>query len=323
MCVITKNNSSKESEDKDFLYGGQAVIEGVMMRGKTNMAVAIRNSNNEIILHIEELKSLLKKYKFLNKPFIRGPFVLIDALRMGIRALFISAKESLGEEEAKKELSTGAIAVTFFFSFLIGLVIFVILPTWVSDNLPVWIASILPPSLEGFKKNFIVLNLIEGLIRTILFLGYIALISFMEDIKRVFQYHGEEHKVIYTYEAGKELTVENARPFSCRHPRCGTSFIIMVLLISIILHAFWGWPELWLRIVSRLIMFPVIAGVAYEMTRLAGKKNPLFGILVLPGVWLQVLTTRNPSDDQLEVAIKALLQVLSEKTESLPSIKSS
>lgn len=286
----------------DFLYGGQAVIEGVMMRGKNDMAVAVRKKDNEIFIHKENLNSLIKKYKFLNLPFIRGTFVLIDALRIGINALFISARESLGAEEAEKEFSWSAVAITFFISFSIGIGIFVILPTYITNLI---------------KSNYFVLNLVEGLIRIALFLLYVGAISQMNDIKRVFQYHGAEHKVIYNYESGKELSVENARQFSCRHPRCGTSFIIMVLIISIILHAFWGWPVLWIRIVSRLIMLPLIAGIAYEMTRLAGKKHPLFKVLVLPGVWLQVLTTRNPSDDQLEVAIRALQEVIPKKPEEL------
>jgi len=293
MCVIL----SDKSEDKDFLYGGQAVIEGVMMRGKDTMAVAVRKPDKEITVNTEELNTFLRKYKFLNKPLIRGPFVLIDAFRMGIKALFISARESFGEEEAQKELGLGAVVSTFLIAFLVGIGLFIILPTYLTNFL---------------KTNPFLLNFVEGFVRMVIFLLYIIVISRLEDIKRVFQYHGAEHKVIYTYEAGKELTVENARTFSCLHPRCGTSFIIMVLLLSILLHALWGWPDLWLRIVSRLIMLPIIAAIAYEMTRLAGKNNPFFRLLVLPGVWLQVFTTREPSDDQLEVAIKALERVLPE-----------
>lgn len=310
MLINVSEKSSETSADKDFLYGGQAVIEGVMMRGKTHMAVAVRKNDNEIVLHKEELNSFLKRYKFLDKPLIRGTVVLVDALRMGVRALFISAKESLGEEEAQKELGPGAIGVTFFFSFLIGIALFVVFPTWVTSLVKTKYIT------EFFMNkdilNVILLNFTEGFIRVIIFLGYVLLISQMAEIKRIFQYHGAEHKVIYNYESGKPLTVENARTFSCRHPRCGTSFIIMVLMMSIILHALWGWPVLWIRIVSRLVMLPVIAGVAYEMTRLAGKKNPFFSVLVRPGVWLQVLTTRNPSDDQIEVAIKAFKEILPE-----------
>ena len=299
MCVIL----SEKTEDKDeFLYGGQAVIEGVMMRGKANMAVAIRKPDQEILVHTEDLNSIVKKYKFLDKPLIRGTFVLIDALRIGINALFISARESMGEEQAEKEFSKGAIATTFIFAFCIGIGLFVILPTYLSS----WAGD-----------NYILLNILEGVMRIVIFLLYVGAISQMSDIKRIFQYHGAEHKVIYNYESGKELTVENAKEFSCRHPRCGTSFIIMVLIISIIMHAFWGWPALWLRIVSRIIMLPVIAGVAYEVTRLAGKKNPFFQFLVLPGVWLQVLTTREPSDDQIEIAIKALKEVIPKKPKEL------
>jgi len=320
MLINVSEKSSETSADKDFLYGGQAVIEGVMMRGKTHMAVAVRKDNKEIALHKEELNTFLKRYKFLDKPLIRGSVVLVDALRMGVRALFISAKESLGEEEAQKELGAGAIGVTFFFSFLIGIALFIVFPTWVTNLVKTQTQHMTDVFANKDILNVIFLNFTEGFIRVIIFLGYVLLISQMAEIKRIFQYHGAEHKVIYNYESGKPLTVENAKTFSCRHPRCGTSFIIMVLLMSIILHALWGWPDLWVRIVSRLVMLPVIAGLAYEMTRLAGKKNPFFSILVRPGVWLQVLTTRNPSDDQLEVAIKAFKEILPEScTGNIPS----
>ncbi|MEQ8191268.1 MAG: DUF1385 domain-containing protein [Candidatus Eremiobacterota bacterium] len=318
MLINVSEKSSETSADKDFLYGGQAVIEGVMMRGKTHMAVAVRKNDNEIVLHKEELNTFLKRYKFLDKPLVRGSVVLVDALRMGVRALFISAKESLGEEEAQKELGPGAIAVTFFFSFLIGIALFIVFPTWVTSLIKT--QHITDMFANKDIVNVIVLNFVEGFIRVIIFLAYVLLISQMAEIKRIFQYHGAEHKVIYNYESGKPLTVENAKNFSCRHPRCGTSFIIMVLIMSIILHALWGWPDLWVRIVSRLVMLPVIAGLAYEMTRLAGKKNPFFSVLVRPGVWLQVLTTRNPSDDQIEVAIKAFKEILPEScTGNIPS----
>ena len=310
MLINVSEKSSETSADKDFLYGGQAVIEGVMMRGKSHMAVAVRKNDNEIFLHKEELNTFLRRYKFLDIPLVRGSVVLVDALRMGVRALFISAKESLGEEEAQKELGPGAIGITFFFSFLIGIALFVVFPTWVTNFVKTKHLTEIFANKDIL--NVILLNFTEGFIRVIIFLGYVLLISQMAEIKRIFQYHGAEHKVIYNYESGKPLTVENAKTFSCRHPRCGTSFIIMVLLMSIILHALWGWPDLWVRIVSRLVMLPVIAGLAYEMTRLAGKKNPFFSILVRPGVWLQVLTTRNPSDDQLEVAIKAFKEILPE-----------
>jgi uncharacterized protein YqhQ len=317
MLINVSEKSSDTSADKDFLYGGQAVIEGVMMRGKTHMAVAVRKSNNEIFIQKEELNSFLRKYKFLDKPIIRGSVVLVDALRMGVRALFISAKESMGEEEAQKELGPAAIGVTFFFSFLIGIALFIVFPTWVTTLVKT--KHITEFLMNKDILNVIFLNFIEGFIKVIIFLVYVLLISQMAEIKRIFQYHGAEHKVIYNYESGKPLTVENAKTFSCRHPRCGTSFIIMVLIMSIILHALWGWPDLWVRIVSRLVMLPLIAGLAYEMTRLAGKKNPFFSVLVRPGVWLQVLTTRNPSDDQIEVAIKAFKEILPESAGNIPS----
>jgi len=282
--------------EKKPKVGGQAVIEGVMMRGPKLVATAVRQPDGNIAVDVDTVNSLQDRYPILKKPFLRGVVVLYESLVMGIRAISYSAKMA-GEED--EQLTDKEMYMTIAVAFLLAGVLFVAIPTG-SAKL-----------FDGFTSDPVCLNLLEGGVRLIVFLAYIFAISRMKDIRRVFQYHGAEHKTIFCYEAGLPLTVENAQKFERLHPRCGTAFLLVVMLVSIFVFAFLGWPELWLRILSRLILLPAVAGISYEFIRLAAdSSNALIHAAILPGLWLQYLTTRPPEDDMLEVAIESLKAVL-------------
>lgn len=293
--------------------GGQAVIEGVMMRGKTHVAVAVRQPDGEISVDVRPVNSISDRYPILKKPFLRGVVSLVESLVMGMKALAYSAQVS-GDEDEK--LDSKEMALTIAVSAGLAILLFIVIPTWSMRF------------LTGITQDHMALNLAEGVLRMAIFLAYIAAISSMNDIQRVFQYHGAEHKTIYTYEAGLPLKVENVRPFSTLHPRCGTNFLMIVMLISMFIFTFLGWPSLWERIASRIILMPVIAGVSYELIRYAGAHtdNPLVRIAITPGLLLQKLTTRQPDDSQIEVAIASLKAVvppedLAQEPESCPEEK--
>lgn len=272
--------------------GGQAVIEGVMMRGPKLIATAVREPSGNITVKTEPLTSISDRYPILKKPMIRGVVALVESLIYGLKALSFSA-QAAGEEG--EELSNKEIAMTMLFSLGLAIVLFVIIPTYA--------AKYIHSAITDAK----LLNLMEGLLRLAIFLVYIAGISMMKDIQRVFQYHGAEHKTIHAYEAGVPLDVANVQKYSTLHPRCGTNFLLIVMLVSIIMFAFLGWPDLWLRIVSRIVLMPLVAGIAYEIIRFAGRSDSKWvAYAILPGLWLQKLTTREPSDDQIEVAIRSL-----------------
>ena len=273
--------------------GGQAVIEGVMMRGKTHVAVAVRQPDGEISVDVRPVNSISDRYPILKKPFLRGVVSLVESLVMGMKALAYSAQVS-GDEDEK--LDSKEMALTIAVSAGLAILLFIVIPTWSMRF------------LTGITQDHMALNLAEGVLRMAIFLAYIAAISSMNDIQRVFQYHGAEHKTIYTYEAGLPLKVENVRPFSTLHPRCGTNFLMIVMLISMFIFTFLGWPSLLERIASRIILMPVIAGVSYELIRYAGAHtdNPLVRIAITPGLLLQKLTTRQPDDSQIVVAIASL-----------------
>lgn len=293
--------------------GGQAVIEGVMMRGKTHVAVAVRQPDGEISVDVRPVNSISERYPILKKPFLRGVVSLVESLVMGMKALAYSAQVS-GDEDEK--LDSKEMALTIAVSAGLAILLFIVIPTWSMRF------------LTGITQDHMALNLAEGVLRMAIFLAYIAAISSMNDIQRVFQYHGAEHKTIYTYEAGLPLKVENVRPFSTLHPRCGTNFLMIVMLISMFIFTFLGWPSLWERIASRIILMPVIAGVSYELIRYAGAHtdNPLVRIAITPGLLLQKLTTRQPDDSQIEVAIASLKAVvppedLAQEPEACPEEK--
>lgn len=293
--------------------GGQAVIEGVMMRGKTHVAVAVRQPDGEISVDVRPVNSISDRYPILKKPFLRGVVSLVESLVMGMKALAYSAQVS-GDEDEK--LDSKEMALTIAVSAGLAILLFIVIPTWSMRF------------LTGITQDHMALNLAEGVLRMAIFLAYIAAISSMNDIQRVFQYHGAEHKTIYTYEAGLPLKVENVRPFSTLHPRCGTNFLMIVMLISMFIFTFLGWPSLLERIASRIIFMPVIAGVSYELIRYAGAHtdNPLVRIAITPGLLLQKLTTRQPDDSQIEVAIASLKAVvppedLAQEPETCPEEK--
>lgn len=273
-------------------YGGQAVIEGVMMRGPEWMAIAVRKPDREIALRVEKVDSVLKRYPVLRLPILRGVVALWETMKMGLSALLFSANEAAPEDQ---QLSKGELTVTTIIGIVLALGLFVALPTWLGSL------------VQRSFGNGMLVHLLEGGLRLGVFLGYLKVISLAQDIQRVFQYHGAEHKVINAFEAGEELTVENVRRYSREHKRCGTSFLLYVVVISIFLFSLVSWPSVWLKIVGRLALLPVVAGISYELIRLAGRYDtPLVNALSRPGMWLQGFTTREPDDDQIEVAIASL-----------------
>ncbi|QSZ27041.1 DUF1385 domain-containing protein [Aceticella autotrophica] len=293
--------------------GGQAVIEGVMMRGHNSVAIAVRK-DSDIIVKKEMTEPLTKKNKFFSLPFIRGTFALIDSLIIGAKALTYSA--GLIEDEDMKptrfdnflkklfgdKLDDIAMYFSVALSLIISIIIFFIGPTYIAGF------------LKEFTKNTILINFFEGFIRVVIFLLYLVLISQMKDIKRVFQYHGAEHKTIHCFEYEEELTVENARKYTTLHPRCGTNFLFIVMIVSIIVFSFLKWPSLYIRIISRILLLPVVAGISYELIKLAGRSdNRIIAMLTYPGLLLQKLTTKEPDDSQLEVAITSLKSVLEDE----------
>ncbi len=287
-----------EKKTKVFV-GGQAVIEGVMMRGPGYIATAVREPSGEIIVKKEPFFSIGDTYPLLKKPLLRGVVSLGESLYHGMQALSFSA-QAAGEED--DQLSNKEIIMTMAFALVMAIVLFVIIPTYAAKF------------LHSTTDDARILNTIEGVLRLAIFLAYIAVISMMKDIRRVFEYHGAEHKTIHAYEAGQPLDVEHIRAYSTLHPRCGTNFMLIVMLVSIFVFAFLGWPDLWERILSRIILLPVIAGVSYEIIRFAGRSEQRWvACAITPGLWLQKMTTREPSDDQIEVAIKALEAVRPEE----------
>lgn len=289
---------------EEFHYGGQAIIEGVMIRGKKTVASAVRLPNGEISVHTEPAKSLVQAYRFLRIPFVRGAPALIDALRIGFRALIRSADVAM-EAEGVEPPSRFYYALTFLAALTAALVLFVILPSL---------------ALQPFSHNHFLLNLMEGLLRLVVFLGYILIISRWGNIRRLFEYHGAEHMVINAFEAGREITSAEAKDFNTIHVRCGSSFIMLVLFIAILVHAVAGWPVWYVRIPLRLLMIVPIAGISYEIMKLAAKRREsrLTAAITAPGLWLQRLTTRPPEAAQIEVAIAALKAVLKSEAEEEP-----
>ncbi len=270
--------------------GGQAVIEGVMMRNKKKFAVAVRLPNGKIKIKKDQST---KFPKFFDFPFVRGVVGLAYTLYDGVRALTWSSNQQLGEEE---KLSKKEIVLTIGGSFLFAILLFVIIPFFSARAI----------HSEGFW-----FDALDGVFRVILFLGYLFAISFMQDVKTLFAYHGAEHKTIYCYEAKQKLTVKNVRKFSRFHPRCGTSFLFLVLLLSIFIFSLIP-GGLWAKLIGRLLLLPVIAGIGYELIKLSGKfqNNTVVKALIAPGLWLQKITTKEPTDKQLEVGIASLKAVV-------------
>ena len=291
--------------------GGQAVIEGIMMKNKCEYAVAVRRTNGEIVVEKKEYKGMTDKSAFCRLPFIRGIFSFIDSLVLGLQTLTFSAS-FFDEEEMSKEETDKVIGVSVVIAIIAAIVIFMLLPMFLSNL------------IRKVINNYYIMALIEGLIRIGIFIGYIKLISGMEDIKRTFMYHGAEHKCINCVELGKELNVENVMASSKEHKRCGTSFIIIVMIISILFFMVIRIDNLALRAISRILLIPVIAGVSYEFLRIAGRsESPVINILSRPGMWMQGLTTKEPTPDMCEVAIAATSKVFDWRaflTENFPEL---
>lgn len=306
---------------KPTSVGGQAVIEGVMMRGVKKIATSVRCPDGHIETEIKPVNLLSVKWKINKIPILRGLFSFFESLYTGVSCLMFSAKFFEDEDDNPEKMSKFEkwlmeklgdkiydviMYISVLFSLVIGIGLFMLLPNY----------------LIGFlKKSFpdisvVLLNISEGALRMLLFIIYIYFVSKMKDIQRVFMYHGAEHKSIFCYEHGDELTVENVKKYQRFHPRCGTSFLIIVMVVSVIIFSFISWENLFIRMIYRLLLLPVVAGLSYELIKLAGKyENKFTRMISAPGMWMQHLTTKEPDDSQIEVAITALKAVISENRE--------
>jgi len=291
----------KKGEDR-IRVGGQAVIEGVMMRSPNSMAIAVRKPNGEIVVKRERLDFFSEKKFFSKLPLIRGVINLLSALILGMKALNFSANQSLGEE---KEVSSWTMGLTFTFALCFGIFLFFLIPLFLTK----WLRFAIPM----VSTSGILFNLVDGIIRLMIFLAYLWAISFFKEIRRIFQYHGAEHKSIFAFEAGEALMADRVKGFSYLHPRCGTSFLLIVMVVSILVfaliphHLSFGY-----KVASRVVFIPLIAGLAYEIIRFADQKRERksMQVFIKPGLWLQRMTAREPSEDQIEVALRALQEVL-------------
>jgi uncharacterized protein YqhQ len=296
--------NGKPDKNVDMLIGGQAVIEGVMMRSLTGYSVAVRQPDGGVAIRKDKLVSVTQKYPFLKTPVLRGSVVLIQSLILGMRALNYSASVSSAGEDGEPEMSNWAIAGSMGLALLLGVGLFILAPLGLTNLIRHYVF----PGMGNFAYN-----IIDGVIRAIFFFVYIGSISMMEEIRRVFQYHGAEHKTVYTFEANEELTVENARTKSTLHPRCGTSFLLFVMAISIVVFSLVpSTAHFAIKFGARVVLLPLIAGLAYEVIRFSARhlKNPVCKVLITPGLWLQRITTKEPDDKQLEIALVALKEAL-------------
>jgi uncharacterized protein YqhQ len=277
--------------DKDLHIGGQAIFEGVMLKSESNLAAAVRMPNDSFSVLKKRLR---KKKSFLRWPFIRGIVNLIDMLMLGIKALVWSSNKVLGEKE---KLTKKDIIFMVAISALITIAVFVVAPFYLT---------------KIFVEGGILFNILDGIARIIFFVAYIVIISMFADVKVLFQYHGAEHKVVNCFESGKALVMKNIKKYTTLHKRCGTSFIIVVLLLAIVLFSFITAESTRMKILLRVVLIPVIASLAYEFIKLGARypKNVLFTIFILPGLWLQKITTREPTEKQIEVAVKAMKTLL-------------
>jgi len=293
--------------------GGQAVLEGVMMKAPGRIALAVRKSNGEIVVNAYPLKSVKDKWPILKLPVLRGIIAFGEALSLGVKSITDSAKlfddevvidqkpsrlEKFLSEKTGKSTDDVIIMLTVGFAIVFSILLFIVLPTFVVGF------------LKGLGLDGIALNVIEGVFRLMIFVGYVAAISRLKDIQRVFGYHGAEHKTIHCFENGEKVCAINAKKYSTLHPRCGTAFLLVVMVISIAAFSMLEWGNVFIRVLARLMFLPLIAGISYELIRWAGRsESPLLKIVMLPGLLLQKLTTREPDDGQLEVAVRAFLAV--------------
>jgi uncharacterized protein YqhQ len=294
-----------EATQPAHFYGGQAVVEGVMMRGRDVWAVAVRKPAGDVHIESHDIDSVAKRHPILGKPFIRGVIALGQALAIGFRALSVSARESVPEDE---RLSSRQMGLSMAIAAVIFIGLFIVLPAvafrWVGRSV----------------DSSILVNALEGVFRVALFLGYLLLIGRAKDIRRVFQYHGAEHKTIAAYEHDEPLVPERVDGYSTLHVRCGTNFLLLVMVITIFVFALFGNPGLWWRIGSRIVAIPIIAGIAFELLRLGARfpRSKVIHALMVPGLWLQKITTKPPDRGQIEVAIASFNEVLRRESELTP-----
>jgi uncharacterized protein YqhQ len=307
----------------DFAVGGQAVIEGVMMRSPNYVVVSVRKESGKIKERKEKFVSVIKKRKFLNVPIVRGIVNLVEMMKVGYRALDFSANEMVEETPKKQEDKTfwekvlDVVMMIFSVVFAVGIGLFLF------KFVPLSLAEFLSHQFKAVEENYVVYNTIDGLTKTLIFVLYIVIISLIPTFKRVFQYHGAEHKAVFAYEKSLALTVKNAKKQSRFHPRCGTSFVFVVFAMSILIYTlFPKLPEFYANLGLRILLLPLIAGVAYEMLKLSSKYSSKWWvkILIAPGLAFQKITTKEPDDSQLEIALNSLIKAL--KAEKLnPKVK--
>jgi uncharacterized protein YqhQ len=316
--TITATSWALSSSDDEILVGGQAVIEGVMMRSPKGYSVAVRRQDGTIRVMKDALLSLGEKWKVLKTPVLRGVGVLGQALVLGIRALRFSAEEALTEEDKKQQtegakeqpaakqkdpsqVSSWLIAGNMVLALGINILLFVALPLVITRMLQ---------AKMGFESS-ILFNGIDGIFRVLVFVMFLYIVSWMKDMNRVFQYHGAEHKTVYNFEARQELKVDNAKKYSTLHPRCGTSFLLVVMIVSILVFSVAHFDSFSGKLLSRIVLLPLVAGISYEIIRYSAKHpNSLLRIVTFPGLLLQKITTKEPDDTQLEIAIRALEEAL-------------
>jgi uncharacterized protein YqhQ len=288
-------NHKPDSED---IAGGQAIIEGVMMRRGNKIASAVRKPDKEIAIREQYYVPLTKRYKFLGLAFVRGLVTLFEMLVIGMKSLLFSAEVALTEDEKKPK--GWELTVSMMISFTTAIFFFVVVPAYSFSLLKYYIA------------NTLLLNIVEGFVRLGIFICFLGATLLMEDMRRVFMYHGAEHKTVFAWEDGQDLTVENVRKYSTRHPRCGTSFILVVMIISILVFSLLGRPDFLHRVFYKLMLLPVVAGISYEIIRFTGKYRHFGWVRMLswPGLLLQKITTREPTEDQIEIAIAAMKKVV-------------
>ncbi len=291
---------------RNHLYGGQAIIEGVMMRGRDHWAVAVRRPDESIHIESHEIDSVMNRHRFLAKPGFRGVIALGQALAIGFRALSVSASQSAEEDE---KLSSGQMAFSMALAIIFFVALFVVAP-----------AVLFKYAEHGLIGSGLWANILEGMFRVALFLGYLAAISWVKEVRRVFQYHGAEHKTIAAYEHEAPLEPESVDRYSTLHVRCGTNFLLIIMILTIVVFALFGNPGLLWRVLSRIIAIPLIAAFAYEMLRLGARyeDSVVMRALMAPGLWLQKITTRPPDRGQIEVAIASFREVLRREDETVP-----
>jgi uncharacterized protein YqhQ len=294
-----------ESGQEETLVGGQAVMEGVMMRAPHSYCVSVRKPDGEIVSETMPLAKVSEKYPLFRYPLLRGLGTLGQAMYLGVKALRYSANAALDEQDPNKdpdkkpqEISPWLMGLNLAFSFAFFIFLYKFVPLWLATQMQTWW-----PALKGQ----IAFNLTDGLIRLVIFVGFLFLISRWKEIQRVFEYHGAEHKVVFNYESGQPVSVENAQKFVTFHPRCGTSFLMVVMLVAIVFYTLVPYQGFVARMVARIVLLPLIAGVSYEVIRFAAKRRgSLLATMTAPGLWMQRITTKPPSDEQTAVAIHAL-----------------